>query len=98
VAYGARLESVLGASPRGFESPILRSVMSHVMRKRPPHASMCIPAGRTHLPYYIRHMCVATCVTTEPWATNPGLFLLRQRRSAGWGSRNSEQLAKNVRF
>ena len=24
VAYGARLESVLGASPRGFESPILR--------------------------------------------------------------------------
>src|SRR5687767_5043042 len=23
VAYGARLESVLGASPRGFESPIL---------------------------------------------------------------------------
>ena len=26
VAYGARLESVLGASPRGFESPILRHV------------------------------------------------------------------------
>jgi hypothetical protein len=25
VAYGARLESVLGASPRGFESPILRA-------------------------------------------------------------------------
>ena len=25
VAYGARLESVLGASPQGFESPILRS-------------------------------------------------------------------------
>jgi hypothetical protein len=25
VAYGARLESVLGVSPRGFESPILRS-------------------------------------------------------------------------
>ena len=24
VAYGARLESALGASPRGFESPILR--------------------------------------------------------------------------
>ena len=29
MAYGARLESVLGASPRGFESPILR-----VPRKR----------------------------------------------------------------
>ena len=26
MAYGARLESVLGASPRGFESPILRQV------------------------------------------------------------------------
>ena len=26
VAYGARLESVLGASPRGFESPILRGI------------------------------------------------------------------------
>ena len=24
MAYGARLESVLGASPQGFESPILR--------------------------------------------------------------------------
>ena len=28
MAYGARLESVLGESPRGFESPILRDVMS----------------------------------------------------------------------
>ena len=26
MAYGARLESVLGESPRGFESPILRHV------------------------------------------------------------------------
>ncbi len=26
VAYGARLESVLGESPQGFESPILRHV------------------------------------------------------------------------
>ena len=26
MAYGARLESVLGASPRGFESPILREL------------------------------------------------------------------------
>ena len=31
MAYGARLESVLGASPRGFESPILRDVMSRVI-------------------------------------------------------------------
>ena len=28
MAYGARLESVLGESPRGFESPILRHVIS----------------------------------------------------------------------
>ena len=27
MAYGARLESVLGESPRGFESPILRLVV-----------------------------------------------------------------------
>ena len=32
VAYGARLESVLGESPRGFESPILRRP------KGPPHS------------------------------------------------------------
>ena len=30
MAYGARLESVLGESPRGFESPILRGM------KKPP--------------------------------------------------------------
>ena len=28
MAYGARLESVLGESPQGFESPILRVVVS----------------------------------------------------------------------
>ena len=28
MAYGARLESVLGESPRGFESPILRVAFS----------------------------------------------------------------------
>ncbi len=32
VAYGARLESVLGASPRGFESPILRQLVSDSRR------------------------------------------------------------------
>jgi hypothetical protein len=38
VAYGARLESVLGESPRGFESPILRQENSAVvlpMRPKP---------------------------------------------------------------
>ncbi len=33
VAYGARLESVLGSRPRGFESPILRR-QSRVHRTR----------------------------------------------------------------
>ena len=28
MAYGARLESGLGASPQGFESPILRQLTS----------------------------------------------------------------------
>ena len=36
MAYGARLESVLGASPRGFESPILRHFLhSSDSRGRP---------------------------------------------------------------
>ena len=34
VAYGARLESVLGESPRGFESPILRQIR-RVSAQRP---------------------------------------------------------------
>ena len=33
MAYGARLESVLGASPRGFESPILRKQVATVCQK-----------------------------------------------------------------
>ena len=34
MAYGARLESVLGASPRGFESPILRDTPRESLRSR----------------------------------------------------------------
>lgn len=34
MAYGARLESVLGASPRGFESPILREQTPGSLRFR----------------------------------------------------------------
>ena len=34
MAYGARLESVLGASPRGFESPILRSDTENPVNSR----------------------------------------------------------------
>ena len=32
MAYGARLESVLGESPRGFESPILRAISTRNSR------------------------------------------------------------------
>ncbi len=34
MAYGARLESVLGESPRGFESPILREQVQVQMTTR----------------------------------------------------------------
>lgn len=44
MAYGARLESVLGASPRGFESPILRH-QSGTVRFRIFYA-LFIPAFR----------------------------------------------------
>ena len=40
VAYGARLESVLGASPRGFESPILRSMSPGSVET--PGFSLCL--------------------------------------------------------
>ena len=35
MAYGARLESVLGESPRGFESPILRHAVSRRIDRSP---------------------------------------------------------------
>ena len=35
MAYGARLESVLGESPRGFESPILRVIGKYKLGSRP---------------------------------------------------------------
>ena len=36
MAYGARLESVLGESPRGFESPILRQCPCHIFGAKCP--------------------------------------------------------------
>lgn len=54
MAYGARLESVLGASPRGFESPILRvwSVgnappIRELLARRPSHYEPVTAAGRS---------------------------------------------------
>ena len=52
MAYGARLESVLGESPRGFESPILRVVKGAVPKGRRLSQSWgCCgldPLGRAH--------------------------------------------------
>ena len=36
MAYGARLESVLGESPRGFESPILRRSTKQSLTQHSP--------------------------------------------------------------
>ena len=63
VAYGARLESVLGASPRGFESPILRH-----------HPGIRAIPGFCASPLPIRHWNVqwdaprtATCPPSRYW-------------------------------
>ena len=48
VAYGARLESVLGESPRGFESPILRQVLS--LARSGDGQSLLSPCPRVLLP------------------------------------------------
>ena len=56
VAYGARLESVLGESPRGFESPILRHSVTaacwvthkpHSQGSNPPFSAKRMPAARS---------------------------------------------------
>src|SRR5699024_4320661 len=49
VAYGARLESVLGASPRGFESPILRCEAPESLRFRGFSLSWCRSWPAVHL-------------------------------------------------
>ena len=54
VAYGARLESVLGESPRGFESPILRPVMSHVI------VDTSLPASRGPSIFMLSHDLVSS--------------------------------------
>ncbi len=50
MAYGARLESVLGESPRGFESPILRQFLRFSRKLRDldglgPQVAQARPAG-----------------------------------------------------
>jgi hypothetical protein len=47
VAYGARLESVLGESPRGFESPILRQ--GNFNPVNPKIGRGCLFPGKTRI-------------------------------------------------
>ena len=55
MAYGARLESVLGASPRGFESPILRQVRMLGARQRPTFGGSNPPfSAKTETPAFVR--------------------------------------------
>ncbi len=42
MAYGARLESVLGASPRGFESPSLRQILYYASLTKARRLSLSI--------------------------------------------------------
>ena len=63
MAYGARLESVLGASPRGFESPILRHQSGTVrfriflcliyyrFSQSSPFPDFCPPLAPTYAPH-----------------------------------------------
>ena len=45
MAYGARLESALGESPRGFESPILRVRSERVARLADRNHHWCVKAS-----------------------------------------------------
>lgn len=47
MAYGARLESVLGESPRGFESPILRTCTTEKPPFRAAVGGFFVGAWRT---------------------------------------------------
>lgn len=65
MAYGARLESVLGASPRGFESPILRHRIPGPLQV--PgflYFRMCVWAYR---PGCVGFWAVFRCYKAERW-------------------------------
>ena len=62
MAYGARLESVLGASPRGFESPILRH-QSGTVRFR---IFLCLIYSRFSQPSPLPDFCPLPAPTSAP--------------------------------
>ena len=65
MAYGARLESVLGESPRGFESPILR-------QRKPLQDWDVGPYGTTNF----CSMCASMCAEARKLASQQLLVSL----------------------
>ena len=94
MAYGARLESVLGASPRGFESPILRHQSGTVRFRiflcliyfhfpRPRHSPT---SARSRPPTYALHSLSRAQPAPGPLSPGPGFTpgpaFSRRRRPA----------------
>ena len=72
MAYGARLESVLGASPRGFESPILRH-QSGTVRFR---IFLCLIYSRFSQPSPLPDFCPLPAHLVQAPALLPALLFL----------------------
>ena len=72
MAYGARLESVLGASPRGFESPILRH-QSGTVRFR---IFLCLIYSRFSQPSPLPDFCPLPAHLVQAPALLPALHFL----------------------
>ena len=94
MAYGARLESVLGASPRGFESPILRH-QSGTVRFRiflcliysrfsqpSPLPDFCPPLASTYTPHSLPRAQPAPSPLSPGPGFTPGPAFSRRRRPA----------------
>ena len=73
MAYGARLESVLGESPRGFESPILRATHGYIDRRESGESRALLGALETSI--YV----VARRHLGDPEMVDDGTHLVRVR-------------------
>ena len=70
MAYGARLESVLGESPRGFESPILRQKIPIIRRRR----ALILHRFSVHLLVYVGGAAVASNLGQPATEQSPAHF------------------------
>ena len=73
MAYGARLESVLGESPRGFESPLLRVNALATAPEMHQWLDKLSPDQTEHLRVVIEYDEVLPPLNDSPEATNPAL-------------------------